>query len=50
MQEDVEFKIKLPPGQVEFLEVHPVYNAIYFDYKATGLVMVCEYIDKKCKK
>jgi hypothetical protein len=50
MQEDVEFKIKIPPNQVEFLEVHPVYDAIYFDYKASGMVMICEYEEGKCKK
>lgn len=50
MQEDVEFKIKIPPKQVEFLEIHPVYDAIYFDFKSSGLVIVCEYIDNKCKK
>jgi hypothetical protein len=30
--------------------VHPVYDAIYFDYKASGLVMICEYEEGKCKK
>lgn len=43
MQEDVEFKIKIQPQQVEFLEIHPVYDSLYFDYKASGLVIVCEY-------
>ena len=35
---------------MEFLEIHPVYDAIYFDYKASGLAIICEYIDGQCKK
>ena len=50
MQEDIEFKIKIPPKQVEFLEIHPVYESIYFDYKASGLVVVCEYENNQCTK
>lgn len=35
---------------MEFLEIHPVNDAIYFDYKASGLVIVCEYVDNQCNK
>lgn len=41
MQEDVEFRVRLPPKQSELLEIHPVYDAIYFDFKSIGLAIAC---------
>ncbi len=52
MQQDVKFKIKIPPLGYEFLEVHPIFAGLFFDYQSTALAIVCDYDvkTKKCSK
>ncbi len=41
LTEDLEFSFKIKPQGSEVVEVVPIHDAIYFEYKASGSILVC---------
>lgn len=52
LTEDLEFSMRIKPQGSEIVEVVPIHNAIYFEYKASGSILVCavDPVTSDCEK